>query len=79
MPRVSGKASTVLFSPHIHDRFSLHFAMWNVILALLPAGIAGVYFFGINALKIIIISVVTALLTELLMNLLTSQFWMGVL
>jgi electron transport complex protein RnfD len=73
MPRVSGKASTVLFSPHIHDRFSLHFAMWNVVLALLPAGIAGVYFFGINALKIIIISVVTALLTELLMNLLTKS------
>ncbi|MGC8765010.1 MAG: RnfABCDGE type electron transport complex subunit D [Brevinematia bacterium] len=73
MPRVSGKVSTVLFSPHLHSKFSLHFAMWNVVIALLPAGIAGVYYFGLPALRIIIISVITALITELLMNLMTKS------
>ncbi|MGC8770625.1 MAG: RnfABCDGE type electron transport complex subunit D [Brevinematia bacterium] len=73
MPRVSGKVSTVLFSPHLHDKFSLKFAMWNVVLALIPAGVAGVWFFGIPALKIIIMSLITALITELIMNLMTKN------
>ncbi len=72
MPRVSGKASTVLFSPHLHCKFSIHIVMWSVVVALLPAGIAGVYYFGLPALKIIVISTITALMTELLMNLLTK-------
>ena len=73
MQRVSGKVSTVLFSPHLHDKFSLHFAMWNVVIALLPSGLAGVYYFGLPALKVITISVITALITELLMNLMTKN------
>ncbi len=73
MPRVSGKVSTVIFSPHIHDKFSLQFAMWNVVIALIPAGLCGIIFFGYAALKIIVLSVITALITELVMNLMLKR------
>lgn len=38
--------------------------MWSVVLALLPTGIAGVFIFGVSALKVIIVSLLSALLTE---------------
>jgi len=40
--------------------------MYMVILALLPAGLAGVYIFGITSLKIIIISILSCVLSEVL-------------
>ncbi len=59
-----GKASTTVFSPHIHAPFYLRRAMWDVVIAILPAGIAGVYFFGWSAFWVIALSVLTALITE---------------
>ena len=68
-----GKASTVLFSPHIHAPYDTKKIMWLVVIALLPAGFASVWFFGMNAIRIILISVGTALLTEALANLMMKQ------
>jgi len=73
MAKATGKASVVIFSPHIHSFNSIEKVMWDVVIALIPAGIASVYFFGTNALRIIIISVLTAVITELFMNLLTKS------
>ena len=49
-------------SPHIRSKNSIEKEMWYVILALLPATIFGAIVF--NAWSIIIISIVTAVLTE---------------
>jgi len=68
-----GKASTVLFSPHIHAPLDTKKIMWLVVIALLPAGFASVWFFGMSAIRIILISVGTALLTETLANLMMKQ------
>ncbi len=51
-------------SPHIADRESVAKIMLLVSASLIPAGIGGVYFFGVRALWIIIISIVSAVGTE---------------
>lgn len=56
-------------SPHIHSNESIASSMWNVNLALLPVLAASVYFFGMRALWLVIISVVAALFSELFMQL----------
>jgi Na+-translocating ferredoxin:NAD+ oxidoreductase subunit D len=42
-------------SPHLHDKDRIDKIMYCVILALLPSCIAGVYFFGVHALKILVL------------------------
>jgi electron transport complex protein RnfD len=51
-------------SPHIRDRDSIPKIMWTVAISLLPAVIAGTYFFGPRVLLLVLISVVTAVATE---------------
>ena len=51
-------------SPHIYSRNTTNRIMLDVIIALIPAGIASIYFFGIKALSIILLAVVSAVLTE---------------
>jgi electron transport complex protein RnfD len=55
---------TVSVSPHIKSKESIPRIMWSVVIALVPAIAASVYFFGPGALATISLSVVTALLTE---------------
>lgn len=54
----------VSLSPHIHTSRSVDKAMWSVVIALLPALAVAVWVFGSSALSVIIISSVTCLLTE---------------
>lgn len=54
----------VSIGPHIKDRASTKTIMWAVVLSLIPAGIAGVFIFGPNALYVTVISVLTAVITE---------------
>ncbi len=68
-----GKAGTVVFSPHIHNGSSIERIMWDVVIALIPAGLASVYFFGMNSIRIIGISLLTGITTELLMCLITRR------
>ena len=51
-------------SPHIRDDGSVKRIMLDVIIALIPAIIGSVYFFGFNALKLILISVAASVFFE---------------
>jgi electron transport complex protein RnfD len=55
-------------APHLHDKTTVTNVMWNVVIALIPALIAGVYFYGINALLLTIYGVVAAVVTEYLIQ-----------
>jgi len=58
------KLLKVSSSPHIRSKDSVSNIMRDVVIALLPAAIAGVYFFGINAAIIVLITVLTAVASE---------------
>ncbi len=51
-------------SPHIRDKTDITVIMYSVVAALIPALIGAVYFFGLNALWIILLCVVTCVATE---------------
>ncbi len=52
-------------SPHIQvEGDHIVKRMWITLIALIPAGIAGVYIFGIRSLYVICASVITAIITE---------------
>lgn len=59
-------------SPHIRCDESIARIMWNVNLALAPAALFSIYAFGLPALWTLVLSVVTAVVTEYLM-----QKWRG--
>lgn len=56
-------------APHIHSKNTTNKIMLDVIIALLPATIAGVVIFGLSALLVIAVCVVTAAASEALFNL----------
>jgi electron transport complex protein RnfD len=60
-------------APHIHSGELVSKVMWAVFFALIPSGIAGVYIFGILALKASLISVLTCVATEGLIQKLTHK------
>lgn len=51
-------------SPHIHSDESISTIMLDVIIALLPASICGIYFFGIQAALVILTSITSCVLAE---------------
>lgn len=51
-------------SPHIRSNDTISRTMRDVVIALVPACLAGVYFFGFDALKVIVLSVLAAMATE---------------
>ncbi|MCY6484556.1 RnfABCDGE type electron transport complex subunit D [Clostridium aestuarii] len=55
---------TVSSSPHIRANNTVQTIMRDVIIALLPATIAGIYFFKLQALAVIITAVVSCILSE---------------
>ena len=63
----------VSVSPHIHGKKSTTGIMLDVILALLPASVAGVLLFGLSALWVIATCVVTAVACEALLNLIVKK------
>lgn len=60
----NAKMLIVSSSPHLRSKESVQRIMLDVIIALIPAIIGAVYFFGLNALKLILISVVSAIFFE---------------
>ncbi|MEW6170292.1 MAG: RnfABCDGE type electron transport complex subunit D [Candidatus Omnitrophota bacterium] len=58
----------VSVSPHLHAKEDTANIMWQVALALAPAGVAGIWLFGMPALKVIIISITSCLLFELIIQ-----------
>ena len=60
-------------SPHIHKQESVSRIMWTVVISLVPAGIASVIIFGWGALWITLVAVAAAVLTELILGMLTKK------
>ncbi len=51
-------------APHLKQKISVRSVMWQVVIALLPALLVGIFFFGIQSLLLTLYSVVAAVLTE---------------
>ncbi|RCW49692.1 MULTISPECIES: RnfABCDGE type electron transport complex subunit D [unclassified Halanaerobium] len=54
----------VTSSPHIRAADSVSKIMWSVVISLIPAVFAAIYFFQARALSIVVVSVLGAVLTE---------------
>lgn len=62
---VLDKHLTMSLAPHLKSNESTRRIMLDVIIALTPAMIGAIYYFGFNALKLIVISVVSAVVFEM--------------
>ncbi|MBI9100752.1 MAG: RnfABCDGE type electron transport complex subunit D, partial [Spirochaetaceae bacterium] len=71
------KKLTVSSSPQIHSADSTAKIMWTVVLSLLPAGIWGVYVFGVTALTVILVSIAAAVASEALLSLVDKKMTVG--
>jgi len=60
-------------SPHIRDKQSIGKIMFIVIAALLPAVFAGIWFFGLAALEVLVLCTVSCVVIEELWNKLTKH------
>ena len=63
----------LMISPHIHCGRSTGGIMRDVLIALLPATLAGTLIFGLRALLVVLVCVAACVLFELLFNLITKQ------
>ena len=59
---------TISGSPHVHSTENTQKIMRRVIIALLPAFLVAIYYFGWNALRVTLITVATCVLTEWLIQ-----------
>lgn len=59
---------TVSAAPHLHDKTTISMVMWNVVLALSPALVFAVYFWGWKALMLTLIGAFSAVVTEALVQ-----------
>ncbi len=55
-------------APHIHGTESVKKIMWGVVIALIPSFLVSVYFFGMQALLLTIVTVAACLLFEFIIN-----------
>ena len=59
--------------PHVHSKRTLQDLMRDMTLALLPAALFGVYIFGLDALRVILLAVGSALIWEAGLHALTKK------
>jgi electron transport complex protein RnfD len=71
------KKLIVSSSPQIHSADSTSKIMWTVVLCLLPAGIWGIYAFGMTALVVILVSIAAAVISEGLLSLIDKKMTIG--
>jgi len=62
--RVQAPLLSIASSPHVNAPDSVKKIMWTVIITLIPAGLWGIYVFGLRALWQILIAGAVAMLTE---------------
>ena len=67
------KQLLVTASPHVRSNRTVKKDMLDVIIALIPAGLASVYYFGYRALVLILASVITCVLSEYIFNKATKR------
>ncbi len=59
---------TISGSPHVHGGESTKKIMYSVIIALMPAFLFSIYYFGFNAIRVTLISVAACVLVEWLIQ-----------
>jgi len=60
-------------SPHLHKDESVSLIMWMVVASLIPSGLAGVFIFGWSAFSLIAVAAVSAVATEVIIQLATKR------
>ena len=60
-------------APHIHKADDTRKLMLDVVIALIPTSLAGVYFFGMKALLLLVLSMASAVLSEFIWQKLMKQ------
>ena len=68
-----GSLTKIMCSPHIHSGKSTKGIMGDVLIALLPATIAGTLIFGWRALVVIAVCIIASVLFEALFNLIIKK------
>ncbi len=63
----------VSIGPHVRTEETTAKIMWTVTAALLPATFMGVYYFGLPAIKVILVCLITSLLAEAGMQMLLKK------
>ncbi|MEA2014812.1 MAG: RnfABCDGE type electron transport complex subunit D [Thermodesulfobacteriota bacterium] len=58
----------VSYAPHIHTGSSIEKVMYTVVIALVPSIISSVYYFGLRALSVVLVSVLSCVASEFLVN-----------
>jgi len=58
----------ISLSPHIEGDFKVEKIMWGVVIALLPAFFASVYYYGFNAIKVVVLAVIFCIGSEYLIQ-----------
>lgn len=61
---VEGEPPVVSVNPHVHTGESIRSTMLDVIIALTPAALVGIYSFGLRGALLIAVSVLAAVVTE---------------
>lgn len=59
---------TVSGSPHVHGNQHVRSIMYGVVIAMIPAILVSVYFFGFDSARVILISIVSCMLFEWLIQ-----------
>jgi len=59
---------TVSGSPHIHDKQDVKSIMFGVVIAMIPAILVSVYYFGLDSARVMLISIVSCLFIEWLIQ-----------
>ncbi|MCL2852039.1 MAG: RnfABCDGE type electron transport complex subunit D [Defluviitaleaceae bacterium] len=70
---MSDKKYVVTGTPHIRDNASISGIMMDVVIALLPATIAGIFFFGVQAGLVVLVSVAACVFFEWAYKKVTKQ------
>lgn len=55
---------TISASPHVHGDQSTRKIMWGVVYAMIPAMLVSIYFFGLDAMRVIFIAVAASIFFE---------------
>jgi len=59
---------TVSGSPHVHARQDVKSIMYGVVIAMIPAILASIYFFGLDSARVLFISIVSCIVIEWLIQ-----------
>ena len=62
------KQLLVSSAPHIHGKENTRNLMRDVIIALVPAVLVSIYYFGFSAIKLVLVGVISCMLVEFLIQ-----------